>query len=99
MGDPAGPLLEVLLPARTHLPGENRCARRFPGNEGVARLRPEGGHRDERASWHARIEDIATEIGSERQSTTGMETWFSLPGTTVQSPPRWKMVLTTFLGA
>ncbi|KPI22648.1 hypothetical protein OV320_1345, partial [Actinobacteria bacterium OV320] len=53
----------------------------------------------ERASWHARIEGVATEIGSERQSTSGMETWFNLPGTTVQAPPRWKMVLTTFLGA
>ncbi|WP_371667667.1 antibiotic biosynthesis monooxygenase [Streptomyces sp. NBC_00289] len=53
----------------------------------------------ERADWHARIEGIATEIGSERQSTTGMETWFGLPGTTVQAPPRWKMVLTTFLAA
>lgn len=53
----------------------------------------------ERAEWHARIEGIATEVGDERQSTTGMETWFSLPGTTAQSPPRWKMLLTTFLGA
>lgn len=98
--------------------GITRCARRFPGNEGVAWLRPEDGHRyhvvvrfsdahrlaewlesGERASWQARIEDVATEVGSERQSTTGMETWFSLPGTTVRSPPRWKMVLTTFLGA
>ncbi|MER5209727.1 antibiotic biosynthesis monooxygenase [Streptomyces sp. NPDC002838] len=98
--------------------GISRCAREFPGNEGVSWLRPEDGHRfhavlrwsdphrltawlesDERASWHERIEDVATEIGSERQSTTGMETWFSLPGTTAQAPPRWKMVLTTFLGA
>ncbi|WP_037676614.1 antibiotic biosynthesis monooxygenase [Streptomyces griseus] len=96
-----------------------RCARRFPGNEGVAWLRPQdGGHRfhavlrfsdphrltawlesDERAEWHARIEGIASEESTERQSTSGMETWFSLPGTAVQSPPRWKMVLTTFLGA
>ncbi|MET8246425.1 antibiotic biosynthesis monooxygenase [Streptomyces sp. NPDC005202] len=53
----------------------------------------------ERAEWHSRIEGIATEVSSARQSTTGMETWFSLPGTTVQPPPRWKMVLTTFLGA
>jgi uncharacterized protein len=98
--------------------GITRCARQFPGNEGVSWLRPEQGHRfhavlrwsdphrlaawldsDERADWHARIEGVATEIGSERQSTSGMETWFSLPGTTVQPPPRWKMVLTTFLGA
>ncbi|MFI8192583.1 antibiotic biosynthesis monooxygenase [Streptomyces sp. NPDC085946] len=98
--------------------GITRCARQFPGNEGVSWLRPQHGHRfhvilrwsdphrlaawldsPERADWHRRIEDIATEIGSERQSTTGLETWFSLPGTTVQAPPRWKMVLTTFLGA
>jgi antibiotic biosynthesis monooxygenase (ABM) superfamily enzyme len=98
--------------------GITRCARRFPGNEGVSWLRPEDGHRfhavlrwsdahrltawlqsDERAAWHARIDAIATELGSERQSTTGLETWFSLPGTTVRPPVRWKMVLTTFLGA
>ncbi|MFF7311821.1 antibiotic biosynthesis monooxygenase [Streptomyces sp. NPDC008137] len=98
--------------------GISRCARQFPGNEGVSWLEPEDGHRfhavlrwsdqhrlaawlesGERARWHRKIEDIATEVTSERQSTTGMETWFSLPGTTVQAPPRWKMVLTTFLGA
>lgn len=53
----------------------------------------------ERAAWHRRIADIATEVSSERQATTGMETWFSLPGTTVHSPPRWKMALTTLLAA
>ncbi|MFE1249293.1 antibiotic biosynthesis monooxygenase [Streptomyces sp. NPDC058735] len=98
--------------------GVTRCARRFPGDEGVCWLAPEDGHRyhavlrrsdrhrlaawlesEERAHWHRRIEDIATEVSSERQSTTGMETWFHLPGTTVQAPPRWKMVLVTFLGA
>lgn len=98
--------------------GITRSASRFPGNQGVAWLRPEDGHRfhavvhfagperlsqwltsRERADWHARIEGIATEISGERQSTTGMETWFNLPGTTAQSPPRWKMVLTTFLAA
>jgi antibiotic biosynthesis monooxygenase (ABM) superfamily enzyme len=98
--------------------GITRCARHFPGNEGISWLRPEEGHTyhavvrfrdahrlaewlesDERAAWHARLEGIATEVGSERQSTTGLETWFSLPGTTTQSPPRWKMVLTTFAGA
>jgi antibiotic biosynthesis monooxygenase (ABM) superfamily enzyme len=98
--------------------GITRCARQFPGNEGVSWLQPEEGNlfhavlrfadarrltewlaSPERAKWHARIEDIAREVSSERQSTTGMETWFSLPGTAVQSPARWKMVLTTFLGA
>lgn len=97
--------------------GITRCARRFPGSEGVSWLRTGEGHRfhsvmrfsdprtltawlesEERADWHARIQDIATEISSERQSTTGMETWFSLPGTAVQAPPRWKMVLTTCAG-
>ncbi|MDQ1034273.1 antibiotic biosynthesis monooxygenase (ABM) superfamily enzyme [Streptomyces sp. V3I8] len=53
----------------------------------------------ERAEWHARIQGIATEVRDERQSTTGLESWFRLPGTTVKAPPRWKMVLTTFLGA
>jgi uncharacterized protein len=54
---------------------------------------------EERARCHEHIADLATEVSDDRQATTGMETWFSLPGTTIQSPPRWKMVLTTFLAA
>jgi antibiotic biosynthesis monooxygenase (ABM) superfamily enzyme len=96
--------------------GVTRCARRFPGNEGVSWLRPEDGHRyhavlrwsdphrltrwlesAERAEWHERIEGVATEVSSERQSTTGMETWFSLPGDAVPAPARLKMVLVTLI--
>jgi antibiotic biosynthesis monooxygenase (ABM) superfamily enzyme len=31
----------------------------------------------------------------DRQSLTGLETWFEVPG----APPRWKMALTTFVAA
>jgi uncharacterized protein len=40
-----------------------------------------------------RIGGIATE---HRHHTTGMETWFSLPGEAVPAPPRWKMAAVTF---
>ncbi|MEV0460290.1 antibiotic biosynthesis monooxygenase [Catellatospora methionotrophica] len=33
-----------------------------------------------------------------RETTTGMETWFSLPGRPVLPPPRWKMTIVSFLG-
>ncbi|GIG02684.1 antibiotic biosynthesis monooxygenase [Catellatospora citrea] len=33
-----------------------------------------------------------------RETTTGMETWFSLPGRPVLPPPRWKMAIVSFLG-
>lgn len=41
-----------------------------------------------------RLGEIAT--AHRQQSTTGLETWFSLPGEAVPAPPRWKMVLVTF---
>ncbi|WP_187239325.1 hypothetical protein [Actinomadura sp. HBU206391] len=31
-----------------------------------------------------------------RHHTTGLETWFSLPGESVPAPARWKMVIATF---
>ncbi|WP_128378133.1 antibiotic biosynthesis monooxygenase [Streptomyces cavernae] len=53
----------------------------------------------ERIEWIERADGIATEITEHRQQTTGMETWFQLPGTQVKAPPRWKMTLVTALGA
>jgi antibiotic biosynthesis monooxygenase (ABM) superfamily enzyme len=40
---------------------------------------------------------IATE-SEPRETTTGMETWFSLPGHPVLPPAKWKMTLVSFLG-
>jgi antibiotic biosynthesis monooxygenase (ABM) superfamily enzyme len=47
----------------------------------------------ERAEWIRRLDGIAREC---RYHMTGMETWFSLPGEAVPTPPRWKMALVTF---
>jgi uncharacterized protein len=33
------------------------------------------------------------------EHATGQETWFSIPGMTVSTPPRWKMCLVTFFPA
>jgi antibiotic biosynthesis monooxygenase (ABM) superfamily enzyme len=49
---------------------------------------------NERRRWLGAIQEIATREGAE---ATGMETWFSLPKTTVIPPPRWKMVIVTFI--
>ena len=47
-----------------------------------------------RATWQTKVTGIATEVDP-RLTTTGMETWFSLPRTPVHPPSRWKMALVT----
>ncbi|MBV1851282.1 antibiotic biosynthesis monooxygenase [Catellatospora tritici] len=42
--------------------------------------------------------DGIAEEAAPRETTTGMETWFSLPGRPVLPPPKWKMALVSFLG-
>jgi antibiotic biosynthesis monooxygenase (ABM) superfamily enzyme len=32
------------------------------------------------------------------KEATGLETWFDIPGQQIIAPPRWKMVVTTFIG-
>jgi antibiotic biosynthesis monooxygenase (ABM) superfamily enzyme len=49
---------------------------------------------DERDEWLERLGGIAKE---HRHHTTGLETWFSLPGDAVPPPARTKMVLVTLL--
>jgi antibiotic biosynthesis monooxygenase (ABM) superfamily enzyme len=48
----------------------------------------------ERDEWRRRLDGTAKE---HRHHTTGMETWFSLPGNAVPAPARPKMVLVTLL--
>ena len=48
----------------------------------------------EREQWIRKLEGIASE---HRDHTSGLETWFSLPGEMTASPPRFKMVAITFL--
>jgi uncharacterized protein len=49
---------------------------------------------DERDEWVRRLDGIAKE---HRHHTTGLETWFSLPGEAVPAPSRAKMVAVTFV--
>ena len=49
----------------------------------------------EREERIGRLAGIAKE--HRQGDTTGLETWFSLPGEAVPSPPRWKMVLVTLV--
>ena len=54
---------------------------------------------DERGRWLARVERL-TEDDPELQETTGLETWFDLPGpdgAPSRPPPRWKMWLVSLL--
>lgn len=50
-------------------------------------------HSPERAQWIRQLKGIATK---EVARSTGMETWFSLPGQAVSAPPKWKMAVVTF---
>ncbi|MFA1544816.1 antibiotic biosynthesis monooxygenase [Actinomadura chokoriensis] len=47
----------------------------------------------DRARWIDRLHGIAEE---HHQDTTGLETWFSLPGESVPAPSKAKMVVVTF---
>lgn len=47
----------------------------------------------ERSAWLERLDGIACQ---ERHQSSGLETWFSLPGEAVPPPSRLKMVLVTF---
>lgn len=49
----------------------------------------------ERAALLRRADDL---IESQReQRTTGLETWFEMPGRTAPAPPRWKMAVVSVL--
>jgi uncharacterized protein len=50
----------------------------------------------ERAAQVKRVEGIAVEA-EPRLSTTGLETWFSLPRRVVRPPARWKMTVVSFI--
>lgn len=82
----------------------------IPGYRGVTVLADPGGTRhiverfaDETAlkAWEASpdrsrlIAEADTFSSAERQSLSGLETWFDVPG----APPRWKMAATTFAAA
>jgi uncharacterized protein len=45
----------------------------------------------QRAEWLTAGEEFMRKTGEQR--TSGLETWFELPGRTAPAPPRWKMAL------
>ncbi|MFD9903570.1 antibiotic biosynthesis monooxygenase [Streptomyces sp. NPDC059063] len=50
----------------------------------------------ERAEWHDRLPGIARPAHP-HLTTTGMETWFTVPGGVARPPERWKMAVMTLL--
>jgi antibiotic biosynthesis monooxygenase (ABM) superfamily enzyme len=55
---------------------------------------------DERNRWLGRVEPLTEDEHGELQQTTGLETWFDLPGpdaTPRRPPPRWKMWLVSLI--
>lgn len=61
----------------------------FSGQDGLDRWM----RSSDRAEWLDRVRGIAAE---HHQDTTGLETWFSLPGESVPAPSKAKMVVVTF---
>jgi antibiotic biosynthesis monooxygenase (ABM) superfamily enzyme len=51
---------------------------------------------DARNALVKEVQDYSTQ---HYEKATGMETWFSLPGTKVHPPPKWKMFIVTLLAA
>jgi uncharacterized protein len=45
------------------------------------------------------VKEVETYATQHYEKATGMETWFSLSGTKVQPPPKWKMFIVTVLAA
>ena len=55
---------------------------------------------EERDRWLGRVEHLTEGADRELQETTGLETWFDLPGpeaTPRRPPPRWKMWLVSLV--
>jgi antibiotic biosynthesis monooxygenase (ABM) superfamily enzyme len=55
---------------------------------------------EERDRWLGRVEQLTEDAHRELQETTGLETWFDLPGPESaprRPPPRWKMWLVTLV--
>lgn len=55
---------------------------------------------EERGHWLGRVERLTEDQDHELQQTTGLETWFDLPGPDANPrppPPRWKMWLVSLI--
>ncbi|MDB5170136.1 MAG: antibiotic biosynthesis monooxygenase [Candidatus Saccharibacteria bacterium] len=52
-------------------------------------------HSTERNKWVSELEGIA--VAHTSPKATGMESWFEVPGSSVKPPPKWKMVVVTFI--
>ena len=55
---------------------------------------------EERSHWLGRVEHLTEDADRQLQQTTGLETWFDLPGTDDtprRPPPRWKMWLVSLV--
>jgi hypothetical protein len=50
-------------------------------------------HSPVRAQWVAQAEQMTT--GTQVEHVSGLESWFTLPGTQTRSPPKWKMAVVT----
>jgi hypothetical protein len=55
---------------------------------------------EERSRWLGRVEPLTEDQDHQLQQTTGLETWFDLPGQDAaprRPPPRWKMWLVSLV--
>jgi uncharacterized protein len=70
------------------------AATRWPGHLGASVLHEPG------SPWLGRVEHLTEDADRQLQQTTGLETWFDLPGsddTPRRPPPRWKMWLVSLV--
>jgi antibiotic biosynthesis monooxygenase (ABM) superfamily enzyme len=86
--------VNIMRPAPGTESREYSIVRRFKDREALEQFRFSPGY----LTWNDTVVDL-TEGSGTANELSGLETWFTLPGTSrVRSIPRWKMAIVTLLG-
>ena len=85
--------VHVLRPAPGSGSREYGVVRRFTGREALAAFHGSPEYR----AWQETVADL-TEGGAHTEELTGLESWFTLPGTPLRPLPKAKLFVATFLG-
>lgn len=86
--------VQIMRPAPGSEGREYSIVRRFRDRSALEQFR----FSPEYLAWNESVTDLTEGHGNAKE-LTGLETWFTLPGTTrVHHIPRWKMALVTLIG-
>lgn len=85
--------VHIMRPAPGSGSREYGIIRKFANREALNDFRSSPLYRE----WVQSVADL-TEEGSRVEEYTGLESWFTLPGSPLRPLPKWKMALATLLG-